>query len=72
MNNIGGTTLKVAKRIKAIRLEKGLTQADVATKADLNTNHYAKVERGEIRPTVETYERIAKALKSKSSDIFPF
>ncbi len=72
MNNIGGTALKVAKRIKAIRLEKGMTQSDVAAKADLNTNHYAKVERGEIRPTIETYERIAKALKSKAADIFPF
>lgn len=72
MNSIGGTTLKVAKRIKAIRLEKGMTQSDVAAKADLNTNHYAKVERAEIRPTIETYERIAKALKSKAADIFPF
>lgn len=66
------TTRKVAKRLKALRLDRDLTQSDVAEKADMSTNYYAKIERGELRPSVDIYERLAKALKVTASDIFPF
>ena len=66
------TTKKVAKKLKSLRLDRWLTQADVAEKAKMSTNYYAKIERGELRPSVDIYERIAKALKVTSSDIFPF
>jgi transcriptional regulator with XRE-family HTH domain len=66
------TTRKVAKRLKALRLERNLTQADIAEKAKMSTNYYAKIERGELRPSVDIYERLAKALKVTASDIFPF
>lgn len=66
------TTKKVAKKIKEIRLSKGLTQVDIAEKADMNSNYYAKIERGEVKPSADAYEKIAKALHVKSSDIFPF
>jgi transcriptional regulator with XRE-family HTH domain len=38
----------------------------------MSTNYYAKIERGEVRPSVDIYERLAKALKVTASDIFPF
>ena len=66
------TVLKVAKRIKGIRKEKRLTQIEVAEKAGISPNYYARVECGEARPSADTYEAIAKALKITSSDIFPF
>lgn len=66
------TVLKVAKRIKAVRKEKRLTQIEVAEKAGITSNYYARVERGEARPSADTYEAIAKALKLTASDIFPF
>ena len=66
------TTKYIARNIKRIRLEKGLTQAALADKATVNVNYYAKVERAEIKPSAEIYEKIVKALKVKSSDIFPF
>lgn len=66
------TTKKVAKRLKTLRLDRDLTQADIAEKAKMSTNYYAKIERGEVRPSVDIYERLAKALKVTSSDIFPF
>lgn len=66
------TTRKVAKQLKAIRRERNLTQADVAERAKMSTNYYAKIERSEVRPSVDIYERIAKALKVTASDIFPF
>ncbi|TXG77777.1 XRE family transcriptional regulator [Patescibacteria group bacterium] len=66
------TTRRVAKRLKTLRLDRNLTQADIAEKAKMSTNYYAKIERGEVRPSVDIYERLAKALKVTASDIFPF
>lgn len=66
------TTRKVAKRLKVLRLDRDLTQADIAEKAKMSTNYYAKIERGEVRPSVDIYERLAKALRVTASDIFPF
>lgn len=66
------TTKKIGKRLKEIRREKGLTQAELAEKAVMNANYYAKIERGEVKPAPEAYEKIAKALKVTAADIFPF
>lgn len=72
MNTSDGTTKKVAKRLKSLRIDRDLTQAVIAEKAKMSTNYYAKIERGEVRPSVDIYERLAKALKVTASDIFPF
>lgn len=67
-----GITIKVAKKLKSLRLDRDLTQAEIADKAKMSTNYYAKIERGEVRPSVDIYERLARALKVTASDIFPF
>ena len=72
MSTPDGTTKKVAKKLKILRLERDLTQAEIAEKAKMSVNYYAKIERGEVRPSVDIYERLAKALKVTASDIFPF
>ena len=72
MTTPDSTTRKVAKRLKAYRIDRDLTQADIAKQAKMSTNYYAKIERGEVRPSVDIYERLAKALKVTASDIFPF
>lgn len=72
MRDSDATTLKTAKRLRAIRIKRDLTQAEVAYKAKMNANYYAKIERGEVRPSIDMYERLAKALKANSSDLFPF
>lgn len=72
MTTSDGTTKKVAKRLRMLRRDRGFTQDDIAKKAKMSTNYYAKIERGEVRPSVDIYERLAKALKVTSSEIFPF
>jgi transcriptional regulator with XRE-family HTH domain len=62
---------QVAANIKRVRLHRGLTQAQAAVICKMNENHFAKVERGS-KSTLATYEKIARGLKLKSSDIFPF
>lgn len=67
-----GTQGQLGKNIKKIREKLGFTQAQVAEKAGVHTNYFARVERGEENPSYEVLEAIAKALKVKSSEILPF
>lgn len=69
---IDKTSKEVAANMKKIRLHKGLTQLEVAKKAGINSNYYAKIERGKLKPSVAKFEKIVKALEVKSSDILPF
>jgi transcriptional regulator with XRE-family HTH domain len=62
----------IAKNLKIARLQKRLTQDEVASKAGVSTNYYARLERAELKPSVEYLEKIVKALGVKSSDILPF
>ena len=61
--------IKLGKRLKEAREKAGLSQAEVAGKADINTNYYAIVERGEKNVSFEKLQRILKALNIKSLDI---
>jgi len=62
----------VANRLKRARVDAGLTQDELAEKAALSTNYLARIERAEVKPSVEILEKIVKALNLKSSDILPF
>ena len=67
------TIKKIGKAIRTARLEKGMTQADVAKKAGISLNRYAIVERGEAENiTVNKLEKIVKALGIKGSDVISF
>lgn len=60
------TVQEIAKSFKELRLKKGLRQVDVARKAGINSNYYAKVERGEVVPSAITLKKVLKALGVKS------
>ena len=66
------TTSRIADKLKTIRISRGLTQADVAKKAIINANYYAKVERAEAAITIRTLRKVVEALEVKSSDVLPF
>jgi len=53
---------QVGKRIKTIREESKLTQAEVAKKAKLNVNYFAVIERGEVTTSSEKLKKISDAL----------
>ncbi len=63
---------KIGKKLKQARIKLGLKQVEVAQKANISPNYYARIERDEENPTLETIESIMKVLKVKSSDILPF
>lgn len=66
------TSKKIGDKIKEIRKKKKLTQVEVAQKAGIHFNYFARLERGEVNPSIQTIESIANALKVKSSDILFF
>lgn len=66
------TQEQLGKNIKKIRNKIGYTQQEVAEKAGINVNYFARIERGEENPSIEVLQSIAKALKAKSSDLLPF
>lgn len=51
------------------RHKKGLTQVEVAEKAGLYPNTYAKIERGVSKPAPESIRKLIKALDIESSKI---
>lgn len=54
--------LLFAANLRRIRLEKKLTQEQVAELAELHTNYISSVERGERNISICNIERIAHAL----------
>lgn len=66
------TSIHIGRKLHAARQRKGFTQAKVAKRATTTVNHYAKIERGEVVPSLKTLENIVKALGINSSDVLPF
>jgi len=60
---------ELGNKLKQARKKANLTQAEAAQAADVNTNYYARIERGEENPSFEKLNRIMKALKIKSLDV---
>lgn len=48
--------------LKRLRVAKGLTQQQLAEKADLSIGFLGSVERGEKSPTLESLQKIASAM----------
>jgi transcriptional regulator with XRE-family HTH domain len=48
--------------LRALRIARGLTQAELAKRADTNTMFISKLERGVTTPTIGTLVRLARAL----------
>lgn len=60
---------QLGRNIKRARQNAKLTQAEVADKANIHVNYFARIERGEVNPSYEILESIAKALKVRLSYI---
>ena len=59
----------IGNKLYAIRKKSGLTQAEVAERADLSDRTYADIERGTVNMRVETVLRICDALHVTPDEI---
>ena len=62
--------LKVGQRIKVLRKETGLSQENLAYKAEVDRTYVTDVENGRRNVSVEILERIIKGLDISFSDFF--
>ena len=61
--------MSIGKRIKEIRLEKGMTQKELAEKCGMFDSALRRIENGKQNPKIETIERIIEALNIPFTDI---
>jgi transcriptional regulator with XRE-family HTH domain len=59
----------LGETIRSERIKAGLSQEQLAEKANVARNYIGNIERAEYKVTVETLARIAKALKVKVRDL---
>jgi len=53
---------QLGRRMRRARIERGITQAELALSAGVGANYIPRLERGEMVPSVEAAWRIARAL----------
>lgn len=64
--------IQFGKKLKKLRLEKGLTQEQFSKKCGLHKNYIGMIERGERNPSLINVEIIANALEISISDLMKF
>jgi transcriptional regulator with XRE-family HTH domain len=61
---------KVGMSLRALRVEKRLTQEQLAYVASMSTRHIQKIERGELNITLRTIVRLCSALQVEPIKLF--
>lgn len=72
---VGSTTyepepaLAFGQAVRAVRMEQGMAQEELAALAEIERSHMGKIERGEHMPTLALILRIAVALNTSAADL---
>jgi transcriptional regulator with XRE-family HTH domain len=59
----------IGKNLSQFRRERGITQADLAERIDVDAETISRFERGTVTPSVATLERLCGALDCRWSDL---
>jgi transcriptional regulator with XRE-family HTH domain len=60
----------VARNLRVMRKQKGLSQDELAFQAGINRNYVGQIEREEKSPTVDMIEKLAIALETDAEAFF--
>ncbi len=63
---------KFGDRIRKLRLEKRLSQENLAFESNMHRTYLSSIERGERNPALKNIEAIANALGVTLSELFKF
>jgi transcriptional regulator with XRE-family HTH domain len=55
--------------LRRLREERGLSQEAVGDRAGMTQSQYARIERGDVDPTLKTLKRLATALGVPTSEL---
>lgn len=62
----------LAKRLREIRAEKGITQEELAYRSELTLSQIARIETIKTNPTISTLFKIIRTLEISPSELFNF
>ena len=62
--------LRFGKNLKRVRKSKGMTQEDLAHKADLTLSQIARIETGRLNTSISTVMVLMKALDTDANELF--
>jgi transcriptional regulator with XRE-family HTH domain len=60
-----------ADRLRELRRSRGMTQAELARRADVSVTHLSELENAEIAPGIDLVDRLARALGMALADLLP-
>ena len=72
MDKRSNVSQKIGRRIAELRKEVGLTQEQLAVKTGLDRTFVGYIEKGDRNPSIETANKIARALGITIDEIFKF
>ena len=58
-----GLVKAIGEKIRSLRIQKGISQEELANEAEVPLSQIGRIERGENNPTISTLFVIAKALE---------
>ena len=61
--------MKICKRIKELRVAKGISQQELAAEIEYEKSNMSRLESGRVNPKIATLYKVAKALGISVSDI---
>jgi len=70
--NMASITERFGTRVKKLRLQKKMSQLELAQKAQLDLTTINEIENGNREPMLRTIWRVANALDVNLSDLFNF
>lgn len=62
----------LGQRIRALRKQEGISQEELADRAELHWSYLARLERGELNPTLRNLVAVAAGLEVPLLEIFRF
>lgn len=62
--------MHIGQVLKALRIQKGLTQEQLSLDVDMATSNVSRIERGLRQPTTDLLRRLAGALGTSVSEIY--
>ena len=67
--NMNDESKKLGANLKRIRMEKGMSQADLCRELEVDKGYMSNIESGNQNPTLSTLTRLAKALGVSIEDL---
>jgi transcriptional regulator with XRE-family HTH domain len=70
--NVTSLRLSFGKRVRELRTQAGLSQEELAERAQISVDFVSLIERGINAPSFETLARLSRALGVSPRDLFDF